>query len=334
MTGRPRLSRRRALAICGAAAGLPMWPGTTGAVPTWEWNGDALGAAASIRLCHSRPEAARAAAVACVAELRRLEAEFSLYRSDSALCRLNRDGILPAPSHDMVLLMDEAQRWGARTAGAFDVTVQPLWRCYADHFRRHADDAAGPSARQLEQVRRMVDYRAVDIAKRAIRFAVPGMGVTLNGIAQGYITDRVLQILRDGGIDSALVSMGEIAAFGLDGDGRAWRIALDHGDVARRSIELRDGAVATSAATATRFDAAGRFHHLISPADGRPAGYAAAVSVIARSARAADALSTALFVTPPERMQAILHADPSAHAIVRLMDGRSISLPSYQGEIR
>ena len=37
------------------------------------------------------------------------------------------------------------------------------------------------------------------------------MGLTLNGIAQGYVTDRVVGILRAEGIDTRLVDMGEAA---------------------------------------------------------------------------------------------------------------------------
>lgn len=334
MSFAPQIARRRALAILGAAAGFPMWPAETGAVPTWDWNGDALGAAAHIRLCHPRADAAEAAAATCVSELRRLEAVFSLYRSDSELCRLNRQGILRSPSQDMVLLMDTAQRWGERTAGAFDATVQPLWQLYAGHFRRRPDDHAGPSPADLDRVRALVDYRAVDVSKSAIRFVRPGMAITLNGIAQGYITDRIVQILRNAGMDSALVSTGEIAAFGRRGDGGPWRIALDHGFGAIGQRQLRNEAVATSSGAATRFDAGGRFHHLISPRDGRPASAVAAVSVAAPGACDADALSTALFVTPPERMDTLLRAHPTASAVVRLADGRTVSLPSDQGDSR
>ncbi len=350
MTAARQLGRRRVLAIFAVAGGLPMWSTRSDAIPTWSWEGDALGAAARIRLCHPDKVTARVLVEDCVAELRRLEAAFSLYRADSELSRLNRDGYIDSPSRDLVDLMRQAQAWGARTRGAFDATVQPLWRLYADHFARHPDDLSGPPAPALDTARACVDYRAVDISVRRIAFARPGMAVTLNGIAQGYITDHVAARLHHGDVDATLIEMGEVAARGLRGDGSPWSVGVpDRAGGLAVTLPLRDRAMATSAGFATPFEPTQRFHHLFDPRSGACANHVGAVSVIAANATTADALSTALFATPIADAPALLRhtnaAREAAEIIVQGLDGRlhrltagqstdsSISIQPKQGAI-
>ncbi len=307
MTGVRQIRRRRAIAILGAVAGLPLWHGRTGAVPVWSWQGLALGAAAEIRICHPDRAAARDLVEACVAEVRRLEAAFSLFLPDSELSRLNADGRIDHPSRDFLALMELARLWSECTDGAFDATVQPLWRLYAEHFAQAAADPNGPPPAAIAAARALVDYRAVDASRRRIVFARPGMAVTLNGIAQGYIADRVVDRLLDDGIRATMVETGEVRALGSRPDGFPWRVGVPRpdGGVAA-TIPLRDRAVATSAGAGTPFTPDRRFHHLLVPRSGACANHVAAVSAIASTATAADALSTALYVVPAAEAPALL----------------------------
>ncbi len=306
----PAPTRRRFIAIAAAVAGLPLaaLPAGAAQAPLHRWSGIALGAKAEIAL-HD-PDAARARRLiaACVAEIDRLEDVFSLYRPESAICRLNRAGRLAAPPLELVALLAEARAYAERTDGAFDVTVQPLWRLYAAHFARAGADARGPGEAALARVRALVDHRALEIDAAEVRFARPGMAITLNGIAQGFITDRVAALLRDAGMTDVLLDIGECRALGRHPDGRPWRIGLRRAaepESVARTIALADGAVATSAGSASPFEPSGRWHHLFDPATGRPAQAAGQVSVIAPSATMADALSTALAVSLPARVAAI-----------------------------
>jgi thiamine biosynthesis lipoprotein len=100
------ISRRRAITILGAAAGAAALPAIGArraeAAQMYEWQGVALGAPARITLAHSDKAEAERLFTLCAAEIERLEGEFSLHRSDSAIARVNRDGVLVAPSLDMV----------------------------------------------------------------------------------------------------------------------------------------------------------------------------------------------------------------------------------------
>ena len=321
-----RVTRRRALTLIGAAAGLPLVAGRASRAdpPVFEWRGQALGAEARLLLAHPDAAEARRAAARCVAEIARLERVFSLFNPASELSRLNRDGRLPAPSHDLRLLLAESQRFGALSAGAFDVTVQPLWRLTAAHFARPGHDPDGPPEKQIAAARALVDYRNVDLAQGRIAFVRPGMAITLNGIAQGYITDRAADLLHESGFDNVLIQLGETRALGRPAPDRPWRVALPDpwdGSADQGSFDLVNQAVAASSSAAARFDAAGRHHHLFDPATGASAAGTLAVTVSAERATTADALSTTLAVAPPDAGERVLRAAGPARALVVLPDG-------------
>ena len=298
-------TRRRFVAIAAAAAGLPFAALRAGAETAHlhRWSGIALGAAAEIVLYDPDATRARRLIARCVEEIDRLEDVFSLYRPESAIRRLNRDGRLTAPPLELVALLAEARSYSERTEGIFDVTVQPLWRLYAAHFARPGADPRGPAEAEHARPQSLVDHRAVEVEPAAVRFARPGMAVTLNGIAQGYITDRVATLLQDAGMGDVLLDIGEVRALGRHSDGRPWRVGIRRAaepEIVARTVTLTDRAVATSAGIASVFEPSGRHHHLFDPATGRPAQAAGQVSVIAPRATMADALSTALAVSRPE----------------------------------
>ena len=314
-----RLSRRRLIGIVGASTVLGALPIATRNTPgplAHEWRGVALGAWARILLYHDDRTAAVRTLGACVAEIERLEREFSLYRPDSALSILNRSGRLVQPSIDMRRLMSEALRFGDLSSGVFDVTIQPLWRLYADHFTAAANSEKNLDRRRLEAALSLVDFRRVDVTQRSIDFSRPGMAVTLNGIAQGFITDRVAELLGNSGFTYVLVDVGELRAQGHRPDGRPWRIALARSPNPTREIMISDEAVATSAGGGTRFEASGRFNHIIDPRTGRCADPGKTVSVIAESATAADAIATSICLLDHDRAMALLHKVGSARVLV------------------
>jgi thiamine biosynthesis lipoprotein len=261
----------------------------------------------------------------CLAEIARLEAIFSLHRPDSELVRLNRDGRLAKPSHDLRLVLADSQRIAELSGGAFDVTVQPLWQLYAQHFRSHPGDLLGPEKADLETALELIDFRQLDLSGGAIGLRRPGMAVTLNGIAQGYITDRVADLLRAHGFAQVLVQLGETRALAPPRPDRPWRIGVPGGS---RTIELANRALATSSGTATRFEPSGRHHHLFDPRTGTSVSRYASVSVLAETAAAADALSTALAILPTSAARDLLQAAGGISATYAMPDGtqRSIEL--------
>jgi thiamine biosynthesis lipoprotein len=300
------LSRRRFIGLSAAAAGLallPLWPSRAGSAPPRLalWRGVVLGADAQLQIHHPDPAEGQRLIQVALAEAARLEAVLSLYRPDSALVRLNRAGRLDDPPLDLVRILAESAQYHRLTGGAFDVTVQPLWDLYAAHFAQPAADPAGPPAAALAATLARVGQDRLRLRDDRIAFDRPGMAATLNGIGQGYVTDRVAERLRAEGVAQALVDMGETRALGGRPGGGPWTIGLEDperpGSVAE-TIALADRAVATSGGYGTPLDAAGRFNHIFDPATGASSSRYLAVSVVAPTATAADALSTAFCLMP------------------------------------
>ncbi len=288
------------------------------------WQGTALGADASLTLAHTSAPAAQRIIDMAIAEVRRLEAIFSLHQPDSELARLNRDGRITRPSQDMLVLLTEARRFGELSNGAFDVTVQPLWNLYSAHFKRAPDATEGPSAADMRAAVALVDYRRIDFNPLFVALDRKGMGVTLDGIAQGYITDKVADLLREQGIAHVLVDLGEARALGPHPEGRPWVIGLkDPQQPARvaRSIDLANMSLATSGGYGTVFDARGRFHHLFDPRTGASAAHHIGVSIVTPRATHADALSTSVYVSPASETERILRRHGNATAYVTYPDG-------------
>jgi thiamine biosynthesis lipoprotein len=327
-TQRSPLTRRRLIAIAAMAGGMALAGGRRAlADAPVRWQGSALGAQVSVEIHHHDRAQAERLVQACVQEVRRLEQQFSLYDPNSAICALNRTGMLAAPAADMVALLTAARDFAELTDGAFDPTVQPLWNLYAAHFTQERPAPEGPDAARLAEALAKVGYRDLKVSADRIALLRPGAGITLNGIAQGYATDCVVDRLRAAGLSTTLVDMGEIRALGARPDGTSWQVGLadpDRPGVVSETIGLADRAVATTAGAGFRFDPAGRFTHLFDPKTGRSPSRYRSVSVIAPTATEADALSTAFSLLPASRIRDIVAARP--HIQVHLTDANGATL--------
>ena len=282
-------ARRRCITVlAGAFAGVAVG-GQPASAGTFEWRGTALGADARIILAHTSPAAAEAAVLAARDEIDRLENILSLYRPGSALTRLNESSAIdPAPLELMEVLRHSLWYTGI-TEGAFDVSIQPLWELYSRHFGAPGRDRDEPDPEAIREAMSRVGAHRIHRTSTGIVLA-PGTRLTFNGIAQGYITDRVADLLRGRGWRNVLVDLGEFHALGGRADGRPWKVQLPGGG----DLDMSQGALATSSPDGLRFSA--KAHHIFDPRTGTSAREAMPVTVLARRAIDADALSTALSV--------------------------------------
>ena len=331
-----QLTRRRMLRISAGASLAGLLGGLSAsrnahAMAHRTWRGVALGADASITLHHPDPAHLETTLAQAVAELRRLERIFSLYRPRSALSRLNRDGVLDAPPLDLVRLLGEARSISELTDGAFDVTVQPLWDLYARHFAEPEADPAGPDAHAVAKAQARVGYRGIELRPDRIAYRHPGMAATLNGIAQGYITDRVADLLRARGLQHVLVDLGEIRGLGRHPQGRAWSAGIKDPRAPERllrRVELGERALATSGGYGLRFDRNGRHTHLFDPRTGTSPQAWASVSVLSARATLADALSTGFSAMPEAAIRRVVHNLGAIEGLLVRPDGDRVELIS------
>lgn len=310
-------TRRRVLRIFAAAAATTLAPQAR-ATPR-EWRGAALGADVSILFADVDAAVAEAAIARILFEVERLEAIFSLQRGDSELSRLNAAGRIVAPSPDLLQVLELSRQAHAATAGKFDPTVQPLWRFHVDWYAAEKSRPR-PSEQDLSAARARVGWNRVRIGSDAIELPEGG-ALTLNGIAQGYITDRGCALLREAGFRRVLVDLGETRALDGRSDGDAWRIALPDG----KQVRLADGAIATSSGAATPLGDRGD-HHIFDPATGRSAPNWRWLAVAHASAATADGLSTGLYCLEPAAAARATRNVPGARLWGLTAQGESVEV--------
>lgn len=275
------ISRRKFLVAAtatGVSCGLAALIANGDAKPTYVWRGSALGGEARIALYGTDQAVARDALEAAAREIERLEGIFSLHRAESELSRLNALGALDSPSHDLIEVLRASEAWRTKTSGAFNPLVQPMWQAAA----------AGTE----------ITNDLIEAAKGAVqigdRIALPsGTRVTLNGIAQGRIADRVTDILVGRGFDNVVIDAGELRLPGKE------RRAIGV-PALKSAISVSEVAVATSEPKSLIFDAKTFRHHLIDPRTGASPRNWESISVLAPTAETADALSTAFAILPAD----------------------------------
>ena len=329
----PHPNRRRVLRVVAAAAGLPLAiTGLRALGPKPElhsWRGEVLGALSEISLWHSNADFARLTILKARLEIERLEEIFSLYRPDSEIVRLNRIGKLTHASTELRSVIEASQKLSQLSSGAFDISVQPLWRLYEAHFWSHTDTQPDIAARARDVARALVDFRAIDSGSSGIGFARPGMAITLNSVAQGYITDAVADLLRNEGFESAVVDLGEFRTLGRHPDGRPWRLGIGNAKNAQtvgKTIDVEDMALAVSGGYGTTFEPTGHFHHIFDPHTGSSANRLLQVAVLGPRAATADALATAIYVAGEAAAPRLLAAYPRTKAILTRLNGSSATI--------
>lgn len=298
MTSEP-LSRRRALTVLAVGAGSLAVGGGVPAAEE-EWRGVALGAEARLLFAGAKAADCRRAIPEVLDEIERLENLFSLQRASSELSRLNAVGRLKRPSPDLVVLLRLCARVHRLTDGLFDPTVQPVWRRFVEWYASDPGRESPPES-FVADARRAVGFTRIVVEESEIGLP-EGAALTLNGVAQGYITDCIAERLRARGFGQVLVDIGEVRALGNRTAHSPWRIAVPG---APAPVPLGGMAIATSAGAATILAWNGD-HHIFDPRSARPPRQWKSLSVRHSSAAVADALSTGLYCAEATEIRSIL----------------------------
>jgi thiamine biosynthesis lipoprotein len=295
------------LAGAAFAADLPVHSGA----------GLAFGTTVSISVRHADAFDAQRAIAAALDESRRIDSLMSIHQPASQVFRLNRDKALDAPDPHLLAVLGHAHALSRLTQGAFDITVQPLWRAF--------DRAAGvPPERERRRAWDLVGWTGVRAGPEHVMLARPGMAITLNGLAQGYATDLALAALRRHGIRHALVDTGEYGAAGRAA-GRPWQLGIRdprRDDALAASVALDGRCLATSGDYASPFTQDFLHHHIFDPATGDSPTELASVTVLAPTGLEADGLSTAFMVMGARRSHALAAHLPGVDLLTIGKDGQ------------
>ena len=266
-------------------------------------------------------EAYRQAAIeesfAAIQEVDRL---MSNYRDDSELARVNARAAAEAVkvSDPLFAVLQAAQEVSARSQGAFDVTVGPLVKLWGFHDRKpHV-----PTPEELAAVKPLISYRnlVLDPAARTVRFTRPGTEIDLGGIAKGFAVELAGGVMRRRGLSAFIDAGGNQYMVGRPANKGAWTLGIKDPEAPEHllgTVEVDEGSVSTSAQGTNFLIANGRkYGHILDPRTLEPAADRLSVTVVAKDATLADALSKVGFLLGPTKALAVIESFPGASAVI------------------
>jgi len=286
-----------------------------------DWVGDArpmMGTEVSVYLWSDDPEHGRQALEEVFAEAERINRLMSTYVDGSEISEINRVAAKRpvVAGEELFRIIQRSLDISVLTHGAFDITYDSVGQHYDFRERQRPDDGT------VETEKQNIDYRyvQVDEASSSVRFLKEGVRINLGGIAKGYVVERGINILLGLGIEHAIVTAGGDSRLLGDRRGRPWIVGIrdprEEGQVAI-SVPLVDEAISTSGDYERYFDEDGvRYHHIIRPSTGEPAGGVHSATVFGPDAVITDALSTSVFVMGVEKGLTLIATLPDYESIV------------------
>lgn len=265
---------------------------------------------------------ALAAFEAAFAEFDRLEVLLTVWRKDSDVSRINeaagKAAVKVAP--ETVAVVKKGIELAKLTEGKFDITfgaLSGLWR-----FDHDQDDRI-PDPAEVKRRLPLVGYEMIELDEAAgtVRLAKPGVKMHLGGIGKGFGVDRAVGLLKAARLTDFMVQAGgDLYVAGTRGD-RPWRVGIRDPrgtrDAFFAAAEVTDGTFSTSGDYERFFIHDGvRYHHILDPDAGRPARGTRSVTIMARDAMTADALSTGIFILGAERGLKLVESLPGVGAVI------------------
>ena len=275
-----------------------------------------MGTVVNLKVITADPKLAQTAIRACLDRMAGLETVLSRFIADSQLTQLNRTGYLVDADPALLTVVRESLKFSQLSGGAFDITVKPL----VDLYQQTKSEGIGlPSEIQVAAALKKVGYDRLQISGQDLLFSNPGMGITVDGIAKGYIVDQGVAALREYGFGNVMVeAAGDLLAAGQK-SAQPWNIGIQsprEPDQYLSQIDVSNKAVATSGDYMQPFTVDLSQHHILDPRSGYSAPELASATVIAPSAMQADALATAVMVLGPVAGQAFMRHFPTSESIM------------------
>ncbi len=283
----------------------------------------AMGSFVSMTLLHPSKDQAEEAMDAAFDEIDRLSGLLSRYDHASAVYDLNTHGRLQGVPPEVAQVVASSLYYHRLTGGYFDITVKPV----VDLFQQKlgGEKKIHPTDAEIRDLLKRVDARNIELMNQSLSFKAEGMGITLDGIAVGFIVDRVSELLVARGIRNHLINAsGDIRTSGCKEDGKPWTVAVQ--DPWKRKaypdvVHMGDGAISTSGNYEIYYDQEKMFHHIVNPKTGLSPDGVTSGTIIAATTMEADALATALCVMSPSQGTEFVNGLAACESLVIGKDG-------------
>jgi FAD:protein FMN transferase len=263
----------------------------------------------------------------------------NFFSDTSEIAEINRKaGISPVKvSPETIEVIDKAVFVASKSGGAFDPTIGPVMKLWDFHKNIR------PSDEDIRSKLKLVDYRKIvtDKQNSTVYLNDKGMMLDPGGIAKGYAADLAVKTLGEQGIRAGVVAAaGDIRTFGMRPDGKPWNIGIKNprpkngSDDILATVRLGDKAISTSGDYERFFIRDGqRYHHILDPKTGYPAGGCRSVTVITDRGVFTDAFSTAVFVLGPEKGLKLAR-DEEMETLIVDAAGKIVATPGLQDKLK
>ncbi len=311
-----------------------------GKEPLYQEQGYVFGTLVEVSVYGAEEARAKQAVAAVMQEFQRLHNLLHAWKP-SALSELNAalaQGKTKEVSSELAAMLKDAAQLSAQSGNLFNPAIGgmvQMWGFHADEFKPALPDqkklsvlvAAKPQMDDLTFLSSNPNPLPVSGRGESVSSRNSAVQLDLGGYAKGYALDNAAALLKQQGINNALINIGgNVMALGKHGD-RSWRVGIQHprqpGPIA--TLELHDGeAIGTSGDYQRYFEYGGkRYCHLLDPRSGRPAQGVQAVTVLTYGVRAgvlSDATSKPLFVSGAKSWRAAAQKMNLTEAL--LIDGK------------
>ncbi len=283
-----------------------------------------MGTEISVHLWHENAEQGMSVVEETFTEITRIEALMSTYIEGSEISEINRSAAdAPVAAGDeLINLILRSLDISVLTHGAFDITYDSIGQYYDFRERRR------PDAATIQEGLERIDYRLVEVDRLegTVQFLAPGVRINLGGIAKGYAVEQAVKLLRSRGILHGIVTAGGDSRLLGDRRGQPFMVGIrdprNEGEVVL-TIPLEDEAISTSGDYERYFEEDGkRYHHIMEPMTGEPAGGIRSTTIVGPDAVLTDALSTSVFVLGVDRGLRLIATLPDYEGIVIDAEGR------------
>ena len=340
---RPALADASAGEVQAASAGTATVSTTADGPQKVDFQGTAMGTNVHfIAYTNDHADTAhiQSAMTEALTEMKRLEGVLSEWRDDSEVGKINLNPdqwVHVGPETYAVIA--RALEEGKASKGAFDITFQAMSKLWKFGSAADAEPRVPPKA-EIERLRKLVDYRTVELDAAAQAVRIPkDHKIGLGGIAKGFIVDRAADVLKKAGIQSFLVQAGgDLYGAGRKPDGSPWVSGVQDPRGAQgvffATIELTDHAFSTAGDYARSYVIGNRrYHHIIDPHTGYPATASRSVTVWADDATTADAIDDAVFILGPKQGLELAEANPGVGVVIVDQHNKVWVSPRLQGKV-
>lgn len=292
-----------------------------------------MGSFLSITAIHSSRDQAENAIGLAFDEIKRLGAIFSRHDAGTPVALLNSKGSITSAPPELTDVINRSLHYHRMTNGAFDITVQPV----VDLFKQSFAAGHTPTDSEITNLLPRVGSEHLKVSNGSITFDREGMGITLDGIAPGFICDRVSTLLTRLGVFNHLINAsGDIRTSGTALKGAPWTVAIqdpNHQKAYPEVLTIGSGAISTSGNYEIYYDQEKMFHHIVTPKTGHSPILTTSVTTTAATLMDADALATGLMVLAPEESVRLVGGQPQYQCFIIGRDTKTIHSPGWSETI-